>query len=91
MNKAELVAAIASETGLMKTDCEKALASLTSNITESLKKGDDVKILGFGNFSVQDRVTRTGRNPRTGDEIQIAACKVPGFKAGKEFKATLNG
>ena len=91
MNKAELVAAIASETGLMKTDCEKALASLTSNITESLKKGDDVKILGFGNFSVQDRVARTGRNPRTGDEVQIAACKTPKFKAGKEFKATLNG
>jgi len=91
MNKAELVAAIASETGLMKTDCEKALASLTSNITESLKKGDDVKILGFGSFSVQDRVARTGRNPRTGDEVQIAACKTPKFKAGKEFKATLNG
>ena len=91
MNKAELVAAIASETGLMKTDCEKALASLTSNITESLKKGDDVKILGFGSFSVQDRVARTGRNPRTGDEVQIAACKSPKFKAGKEFKATLNG
>ena len=91
MTKAELIAAMVSETGLTKVDCEKALNAFTKSITESLKTGNDVKILGFGNFIVKDRAARTGRNPRTGDEIQIAACKVPGFKAGKELKSIVNG
>jgi len=91
MTKAELIAAIVTETGLLKTDCEKALNSFTANITNSLKSGTDVKLIGFGNFSVKDRAARTGRNPRTGDEIQIAASKVAGFKAGTELKTALNG
>ena len=91
MTRAELIAAMVSEAGLTKVDCEKALNAFTKNITESLKTGNDVKILGFGNFTVKDRAARTGRNPRTGNEIQIAACKVPGFKAGKELKSTVNG
>ncbi len=90
MTKAELIAEMVTETGMTKTNCEKALNAFTQNITDSLKKGDDVKIIGFGNFTVKDRAARTGRNPRTGDEIQIAACKVPGFKAGKEFKTAIN-
>ena len=91
MTKTELIAAMATETGLMKTDCEKVLNAFTSNITKSLTSGDDVKLTGFGNFSVKDRAARTGRNPSTGAEIQIAASKVAGFKAGKELKASLNG
>ena len=90
MTKTELIAAMATETGLMKTECEKALNAFTKNITKSLTSGNDVKLAGFGSFSVKDRAARTGRNPSTGAEIQIAASKVAGFKAGKEFKASLN-
>ncbi len=89
MTKAELITAMASETGLTKSDCEKALQSFISNVTNSLKSGKEVKLIGFGTFSVKDRAARTGRNPRTGDTIQIAASKAPHFKAGAEFKRAL--
>lgn len=90
MTKAELIAAMIAETGLTKVDCEKALNSFTSNVTEALKKGDEVKLIGFGNFTVKDLAARTGRNPSTGEPINIAASKSPKFKAGAELKKALN-
>ena len=90
MTKSELVNAMVSETGLLKKDCEAMLNSFTSNITKSLSEGNDVKLIGFGAFNIKDRASRVGRNPRTGEELQISACKVPGFKAGAELKKSLN-
>ena len=90
MTKAELIAAMVEETGLTKVDCEKALNAFTSNVTETLKQGDEVKLIGFGNFSVKDLAARTGRNPSTGETINIAASKAPKFKAGAELKKALN-
>ena len=90
MTKAELIAAMIGETSMTKKDCETALNAVTSCITESLKSGNDVTLIGFGKFTVKERAARTGRNPSTGQSIQIAACKAPGFKAGKELKSVLN-
>lgn len=90
MTKSELIESMTNDTGLTKKDCDTFLTSVTSQITNSLKAGNDVKLIGFGNFTVKDRAARTGRNPRTGAEIQIAACKVAGFKAGAEFKRAIN-
>ena len=86
MNKTELVAAIAEKAELKKTDAERALAATLDAITDSLSKGESVQLIGFGTFEVRERSARTGRNPQTGKEIQIAAAKVPGFKAGKALK-----
>lgn len=83
MNKSELIDAIASASGLTKTNSEKALNAVVEGITASLKKGDSVQLVGFGTFKVSARAARTGRNPQTGAEIKIAAKKVVGFKAGK--------
>lgn len=82
MNKVELVEAIASESKLTKASAVKALDSITSNISKSLKKGDKVVLIGFGTFSVSKRAARVGRNPQTGKAIKIAAKKVAKFKAG---------
>jgi len=90
MNKSELIEAVADSAGLSKADATKAIDSTISAITNSLKNGDQVTLVGFGTFLVRDRAARTGRNPRTGDPIQIAAAKVPGFKAGKALKDAVN-
>ncbi len=85
MNKSELVAAIAAESGLTKVDSQKALDALVKSVGVSLKKGESIQLVGFGTFKVSERAARTGRNPQTGKEIKIAAKKVVGFKAGKEL------
>ena len=86
MNKAELVDAIASESKLTKADAQRALDAFVNATTKALKKGDRVALVGFGSFSISKRAARTGRNPQTGKEIEIAASKVPAFKAGKALK-----
>lgn len=86
MNKAELIEAMAANSGLTKADAQRALESFTSTIGKALKKGDTVSLIGFGTFSVKKRAARTGRNPATGETIKIKASKTPSFKAGKGFK-----
>lgn len=86
MNKGDLVVKIAEITGLAKKDCEAAVNAFVDAIQESLKKGDKVAIAGFGTFDIGTSKARTGRNPSTGETIQIAASKRPKFKAGKSFK-----
>ena len=90
MNKTELVAAIAEKAELSKKDAEKALKAFTETVAETLQNGDKVQLIGFGTFEVAERAARTGKNPRTGEAIQIAASKVPAFKAGKGFKDVVN-
>ncbi len=89
MNKQELIAAIADDSGLTKVEAEKALNAVTANITAALTKNDKVTLVGFGTFSTSERAARTGRNPRTGESINIAATTVPKFKAGKELKLAI--
>ncbi|MEG0570446.1 MAG: HU family DNA-binding protein [Oscillospiraceae bacterium] len=86
MTKVELVTAIAEKTNLTKKDAEKALNATIESISESLKAGDKVQLVGFGTFEVRDRAAREGQNPATGEKINIAATKVPAFKAGKALK-----
>ena len=90
MNKTELVAAIADEAGLSKKDAEKALKAFTDVVTEELKKGEKVQLVGFGTFEVSERAAREGRNPQTGAAMKIAASKAPKFKAGKAIKDLIN-
>ncbi|MBQ1193451.1 MAG: HU family DNA-binding protein [Lachnospiraceae bacterium] len=90
MNKAELVAAIAAKTELSKKDSEKALKAFIDVVTEELKKGDKVQLVGFGTFEVAKRAAREGRNPQTGKAMKIAASKAPKFKAGKALKDEVN-
>jgi len=90
MNKSDLVDAIADSAGLSKADAGRALDAVVDTVTGALKKGDSVSLVGFGTFSVRDRAARTGRNPRTGDTIQIKASKNPAFKAGKALKDAVN-
>ncbi len=90
MNKAELVAAMAENAGLSKKDSEKALAAFVSVVTDELKKGEKVQLVGFGTFEVAARPERTGRNPQTKKAIKIPASKAPKFKAGKALKDTVN-
>ena len=90
MNKTELVAAIADEAGLSKKDAEKALKAFTDVVTEDLKKGEKVQLVGFGTFEVSERAAREGRNPQTGAAMKIAASKAPKFKAGKALKDLIN-
>lgn len=85
MNKAELIDQIAKDAGLTKTQANEALNSFTNAVTSTLKKGDNVTLVGFGTFSVSQRAARNGRNPQTGEVIKIKATKVPKFKAGKDF------
>ena len=90
MNKTELVAAIAEKTELTKKDSEKALKAFIDVVTEELKKGEKVQLVGFGTFEVAKRNARTGKNPQTGKAIKIPACKAPKVKAGKALKETVN-
>ena len=90
MNKAELIDAIAASAGLSKADAGKALDATLAAVTGALKGGDSVSLVGFGTFQVKERAARTDRNPQTGATIQIAAAKVPGFKAGKALKDAVN-
>lgn len=86
MNKSELIDAIAESAGLTKAQSGKALDAAVEAITNALKAGDEVTLVGFGSFYVADREERTGRNPRTGETIKIAAAKQPKFRAGKSLK-----
>jgi DNA-binding protein HU-beta len=90
MNKAELVDAVAQAANLSKADAGRAVDAVVNSITASLKKGQQVSVVGFGTFAVKHRAARSGRNPRTGETIQIAASNVPGFKAGKALKDAVN-
>jgi len=90
MNKAELVDAVAGAANLSKADAGRAVDAVVSSIASSLQKGEQVSVVGFGTFSVKHRAARAGRNPRTGETIQIKASNVPGFKAGKALKDAVN-
>lgn len=85
-NKAELIEKVAAATDLTKKDATAAVDAVFSTIQDALANGEKVQLIGFGNFEVRSRAERKGRNPQTGEEIQIAATKVPGFKAGKQLK-----
>ena len=90
MNKNDLIAQVADDTGLSKADATKAVDSVFDTITGSLKKGDEVRLVGFGTFAVTRRQATEGRNPRTGETIQIPASNQPKFKAGKGLKDAVN-
>jgi len=90
MNKADLIDAIAASAELSKADAGRALDATVAAVTKALKQGDSVAILGFGSFVVRERAARTGRNPKTKEEIQIPASKNPVFKAGKALKDAVN-
>ena len=90
MNKADLIDAVAEDSDLTKASAARALDSAIENITNALKGGNSVTLVGFGTFTVRQREARMGRNPRTGEPIQIKASRVPGFKAGKALKDALN-
>lgn len=90
MNKTELIDVIADSADISKASASRALDAAIEGITDALKKDDTVTLVGFGTFSVRQREARIGRNPRTGEEIQIKASKVPGFKAGKALKDAIN-
>lgn len=86
MNKNELVTAVAAATGLSKADAAKAVDGVFQSITDALKTGDEVRLVGFGTFNVAERAQSEGRNPRTGEKIDIPASKLPKFRAGKGLK-----
>ena len=90
MNKNELVAALAEKTSMKKTEVEKVLKAFTETVTDELKKGEKIQLVGFGTFEVAERAAREGRNPRTGETMKIAASKAPKFKAGKALKDAVN-
>lgn len=86
MNKTELINAVAEKTELTKKEAGKAVDAVFETVMDSLSEGEKVQIIGFGNFEVRDRSARKGRNPQTGEEIEIPASKVPAFKPGKALK-----
>ncbi|EMR07413.1 DNA-binding protein [Bhargavaea cecembensis] len=86
MNKTDLVNSVAEATGLSRKDAVNAVESVFSTISDALAKGEKVQLIGFGNFEVRERAARKGRNPQSGEEIEIAASKVPAFKPGKALK-----
>jgi len=90
VNKNELIAEVAKKAGLSKTDAGKAVDAFVAAVTTALKKGGDVRLVGFGTFAVKKRAATEGRNPRTGKTIKIAACKQPKFRAGKGLKDAIN-
>ncbi len=90
MNKTELVAAVAEQADISKKDAEQALKAFVDVVTEEMKKGEKVQLVGFGTFETSARAAREGRNPQTGETMQIAACVAPKFKAGKALKDALN-
>ena len=91
MNKATLIAKIAEQTDLNRKQAENALNAFIDVVTEALKEGDKVQMMGFGTFEVKERAARTGRKPSTGETIEIPAKKIPGFKAGKGLKELMKG
>jgi DNA-binding protein HU-beta len=90
VNKSELIEAIAASADIPKAAASRALDAMVDSVTDSLKKGDSVSLVGFGTFAVKERAARTGRNPQSGQPIQISAAKVPSFKAGKALKDSVN-
>ena len=90
MNKTELVAAMAEQTNLSKKDAEAALKAFIDVVSDELKKGEKVQLVGFGTFEVSERAAREGRNPQTGETMEIKASKTPKFKAGKALKDMMN-
>jgi len=91
VNKSELIGAAASSSGLEKSEVSKALEAVIDTISETVKSGDKVAISGFGTFERRERAARTGRNPQTGESLEVAASKAPAFKAAKAFKDAVNG
>ena len=91
MNKTELTAAVAEKADISKKDAEKATSALFEVITDALAAGDKVAVIGFGNFEVKDRAARTGKNPQTGETVEIPATRVAAFKAGKALKQAVAG
>lgn len=90
MNKSELIEAIAASADIPKAAATRALDAMVESVTESLKQGESVSLVGFGTFTLKERAARTGRNPQTGEPIEISAAKVPSFKAGKALKDAVN-
>ena len=90
MNKQDLISAVADASGITKADASKAVEAVFDSVTGALKKGDEVRLVGFGTFSVSKRKASTGRNPRTGEPMQIKASSQPKFKAGKGLKDAVN-
>ncbi|MGP9679443.1 HU family DNA-binding protein [Halomonas sp. AOP27-A1-41] len=90
MNKSELIEAIAASADIPKAAATRALDAMVESVTDSLRKGESVSLVGFGTFAIKERAARTGRNPQTGQPIEIKAAKVPGFKAGKALKDAVN-
>jgi|TARA_R100001369_G_scaffold92509_1_gene138008 DNA-binding protein HU-beta len=90
VNKSELIEAIAASADIPKAAATRALDAMVESVTDSLKKGESVSLVGFGTFAIKERAARTGRNPQTGQPIQISAAKVPSFKAGKALKDAVN-
>jgi DNA-binding protein HU-beta len=90
MNKTDLINAVAEHAELTKADAGRALEAFFVTVQKALKNGDDVSVVGFGTFTVRERAARTGRNPRTNEEINIPASKIPAFKAGKGLKDAVN-
>jgi len=90
MNKTELVSAMSEKSDLTKADCERAYKAFVDTVTDTLASGDSISLIGFGTFLVRERKERAGRNPRTGESIQIKASKNPAFKAGKALKDAVN-
>ena len=89
MNKSELIDAIAAKSGASKADAGKIVDAFVETVVETVAKGEEVRLIGFGTFGVSERAERTGRNPRSGDTIKIPACKAPKFTAGAQFKAAV--
>ena len=90
MNRKELIDALATKTDSSKADADRALSALLEIISDTLKKGDSLSLVGFGTFEVRKRAARTGRNPKTGEELKIKASKAPAFKPGATLKAAVN-
>ncbi len=90
MNKTELIANVAEKSGLTKKDAEKAVVAVMASIEEALAGGDKVQLVGFGTFEIRERAARKGRNPQTGEEINIAAARVPVFKSGKALRESVS-
>jgi len=91
MNRQELIEALADKTGKNKAETDRTIAAIIDIVTTTLKKGDNVQLVGFGTFEVRKRAARAGRNPATGEAIKIKASKAPAFKAGAGLKAAVNG
>ncbi len=91
MNRKELIEALATKTESTKADAERSVSAMIDIISDTLKKGGSLSLVGFGTFEVRKRAARTGRNPKTGEELKIKAAKVPAFKAGATLKAAVNG